>query len=67
MNQNPEQSARDNIDNQLLACGWIIQDKKQVNLSAGPGVAIREYQTETGPADYILFIDKTEETISTSL
>ena len=58
MNQNPEQSARDNIDNQLLACGWVIQGKKQVNLSAGPGVAITEYQTEIGPADYILFIDR---------
>ena len=58
MNQNPEQLARDNIDKQLLACGWVIQDKKQVNLSAGPGVAIREYQTETGPADYILFVDR---------
>ncbi|HEY5325546.1 MAG TPA: hypothetical protein VIJ27_00975 [Mucilaginibacter sp.] len=58
MKQNPEQLARDNIDNQLLACGWLIQDKKQVNLSAGPGVAITKYQTETGPADYILFAIK---------
>jgi len=58
VNQNPEQIARDNIDKQLLACGWVIQGKKQVNLSAGPGVAIREYQTETGPADYILFVDR---------
>ena len=58
MNQNPEQIARDNIDKQLLLCGWIVQGKKQVNLTAGTGIAIREYQTETGPADYILFIDK---------
>jgi type I restriction enzyme R subunit len=58
MNQNPEQLARDNIDKQLLACGWVIQDKKQVNLGAANGIAIREYQTETGPADYILFVDK---------
>lgn len=58
MNQNPEQIARDTIDKQLLLSGWIIQHKKQVNLSAAVGIAIQEYQTETGPADYILFVDK---------
>jgi type I restriction enzyme R subunit len=57
-NQNPEQIARDNIDKQLIACGWIIQDKKKFNLAAGLGIAIREYQTDIGPADYVLFIDK---------
>lgn len=25
LNQNPEQIARDEIDKQLLACGWVIQ------------------------------------------
>jgi type I restriction enzyme R subunit len=58
MNQNPEQLARDNIDKQLLACGWLIQDKRKINLTAGLGVAVREYQTDVGPADYVLFIDK---------
>jgi type I restriction enzyme R subunit len=58
MNQNPEQLARDEIDKQLLACGWIIQDKKSINLAAGIGIAIREYQTDAGPADYILFVNK---------
>ena len=58
INQNPEQIARDNIDKQLIACGWIIQDKKKFNLAAGLGVAIREYQTDIGPADYVLFVDK---------
>jgi type I restriction enzyme R subunit len=57
-NQNPEQIARDYIDRQLLACGWIIQDKKKINLSAGLGVAIREYNTDIGPADYVLFVNK---------
>jgi len=56
-NQNPEQIARDDIDKQLIECGWIIQKKKQINLSAGLGVAVTEYQTEIGPADYILFVD----------
>ncbi|GEO06305.1 type III restriction endonuclease subunit R [Adhaeribacter aerolatus] len=58
MNQNPEQKARDEIDKLLTASGWIIQDKKKVNLSAGTGIAIREYQTDVGPADYVLFLDK---------
>jgi type I restriction enzyme R subunit len=57
-NQNPEQLARDEIDGQLIACGWIIQHKKHINLNAGIGVAVREYKTNVGPADYILFIDK---------
>lgn len=56
-NQNPEQIARDHIDKQLVACGWIIQDIKKINLHAGIGVAIREYQTDVGPADYVLFVD----------
>lgn len=58
MNQNPEQKARDYIDKQLLDCGWTIQDKKAINLNVSIGVAVREYQTEIGPADYVLFVDK---------
>jgi len=58
INQNPEQIARDHIDKQLLACGWLIQDKKKINLTAGLGVAVREYPTDIGPADYVLFVDK---------
>lgn len=57
LNQNPEQIARDNIDKQLVACGWIIQDKKRLNLAAGLGVAVREYTTDVGPADYVLFVN----------
>jgi type I restriction enzyme R subunit len=58
INQNPEQIARDNIDRRLKACGWAVQNKKQINLGAAPGVAVREYQTDAGPADYLLFVDK---------
>ncbi|MEO7529784.1 MAG: DEAD/DEAH box helicase family protein, partial [Sediminibacterium sp.] len=58
VNQNPEQLARDNIDKQLMACGWVIQDKTNINLNAGIGIAVREYQTDIGPADYVLFVDK---------
>lgn len=56
-NQNPEQIARDSIDKQLIACGWIVQDKNRINLSMGIGVAVREFQTDIGPADYVLFVE----------
>jgi type I restriction enzyme R subunit len=56
-NQNPEQIARDEIDRQLTACGWIIQGTKQINLHAGIGIAVKEYQTDVGPADYVLFVE----------
>jgi len=56
MNQTPEQRARDLIDAQLVACGWVVQDKARINLHVGLGVAVREYPTEVGPADYVLFV-----------
>ena len=58
MNQTPEEIARDKIDQLLEASGWTIQDKKQIDLSAGSGIAVREYYTDIGPADYILFVDR---------
>jgi type I restriction enzyme R subunit len=57
VNQNPEQNARDAIDRQLTASGWAIQDKSSLNLHQGEGQAVREYQTDVGPADYVLFVD----------
>lgn len=56
-NQNPEQIARDKIDLQLAACGWIVQDVKNINLNAATGIAVKEYLTDVGPADYVLFVD----------
>ncbi len=58
VNQNPEQSARDRIDAMLSECGWVVQDKKALDFSAGLGIVVREYQTDIGPADYVLFVDK---------
>ena len=54
----PEQQARLNIDNQLIKAGWLVQDLKEFNPSAGLGIAVREYPTESGSADYILFINR---------
>ena len=48
----PEEKARQNIDRQLIECGWIIQDHSQMNIHAGSGVAIREFPLKTGAADY---------------
>ncbi|SFF49735.1 type I restriction enzyme, R subunit [Paenibacillus algorifonticola] len=58
MNKNPEQFARDEIDRKLKLSGWVIQNKKNMNLYAGQGVIIREYHTDVGPADYIMFVDQ---------
>ncbi|HEY59708.1 MAG TPA: DEAD/DEAH box helicase family protein [Anaerolineae bacterium] len=53
----PEERARENIDRMLIHAGWILQDRNQMNLSAGSGVAIREFPLKTGEADYLLFVD----------
>ena len=58
VNQNPEQIARDEIDTLLKKAGWVIQDKKKIDFSAALGVAVREYQTDAGLADYVLFVNK---------
>lgn len=54
----PEESARKKIDKLLEAAGWEVQDYKNLNLGAALGVAVREFPTKTGPADYVLFVDR---------
>lgn len=54
---NPEQKARQQIDRQLEQAGWIVQDYRQMNISASLGVAIREFPLTTGHADYMLYAD----------
>ena len=54
----PEALARINIDTLLTAAGWIVQDYKSINLGAGMGVAVREFPTGRGEADYLLFVDR---------
>ncbi len=58
LNQNPEQIARDKIDHMLREAGWVVQSKSKVDLSAGKGVALRETNTVSGSADYMLFVDR---------
>ena len=38
----------------MLASGWIIQDKQNINRMADLGVGILDYQTEASPEDYCL-------------
>jgi type I restriction enzyme, R subunit len=54
----PEDKARSLIDKRLVACGWLIQSKAEMNLGAGLGVAVREFQTASGPVDYGLFVGR---------
>ena len=55
----PEQKARAQIDAALIAAGWVVQDRDEMNLSAGHGVAVREFKLAAGHgfADYLLFVD----------
>ena len=54
----PEDRARQTIDRLLEAAGWILQDRKEMNLSISGGVAIREFPMPGfGEADYLLFVD----------
>jgi type I restriction enzyme R subunit len=54
--KHPEQRARVQIDAMLNAAGWDIQDRQDLNLAAAAGVAVREFRTHGGPADYLLFL-----------
>ncbi|MBI9054766.1 MAG: DEAD/DEAH box helicase family protein [Bacteroidales bacterium] len=58
VNQNPEQIARDKIDKMLIDAEWVVQSKNKVDIYASQGIAVREYQTDVGPADYVLFVDQ---------
>lgn len=53
----PEEQARQEIDRKLEACGWLVQDYKSMRITAGPGVAVREFPLKTGYADYLLLLD----------
>jgi len=54
----PEEKARQVIDKKLKDAGYIIQDMREYDPTASLGVAVREYPTNSGEADYVLFIDR---------
>ena len=55
-----EARARVLIDGQLAAAGWVVQDTRNLNLSAAQGVARREaiMAAGHGRADYLLYLDR---------
>jgi type I restriction enzyme, R subunit len=56
--QSPEELARQKIDALLQQCGWILQNRSTINLSASRGVAIREaLLKDRDEVDYLLFVD----------
>src|SRR5882757_3271544 len=54
----PEELAREKVDPLLQECGWILQNRSTINLSASRGVAIREaLLKDRDEVDYLLFVD----------
>src|SRR5262249_25971796 len=51
----PEQKSRREIDRQLEQCGWVVQSFRDMNISAGLGVAVREVPLKGGHAGYLLY------------
>ena len=54
----PEEKARLIIDNKLKEAGYAVQDVKEFKPMAALGVVVRGWQTDSGSADYMIFIDK---------
>jgi type I restriction enzyme, R subunit len=56
--QSPEDLAREKIDKLLTECGWIIQNRSTIDLSAACGIAIREaLLKDRDEVDYLFFVD----------
>src|SRR5437870_3783470 len=56
--QSPEDRAREKIDKLLTECGWEIQNRRTINLSASHGIALREALLKgRDEVDYLLFVD----------
>jgi len=60
MPETPEQKARREIDEKLIASDWLVQDRADIDLTAGRGVAVREFRMKPGfgVADYMLYLDR---------
>lgn len=60
MPETPEQKARHDIDAKLVASGWLVQDRDDLDLTVGRGIAVREFPMKSGFgfADYLLYLDR---------
>jgi type I restriction enzyme R subunit len=59
-NLTPEERARVLIDEQLTQAGWVVQDRKEIDLVNNVGVAVREtiLKSVAGRADYLLYLNR---------
>ena len=55
MTDTPEQKARRDIEADLESAGWIVQNREALDLTAGRGIAVREFPLKPGfgRADYL--------------
>src|SRR5258705_428530 len=55
----PEAKAREKIDALLAQSGWLVQDREDINLTAGDAIGVREFKLEKGHGyvDSLLFVD----------
>jgi type I restriction enzyme R subunit len=60
MPETPEDRARREIDADLVAAGWLVQSRDEIDLAAGRGIAVREFPMKPGFgfADYLLYVDR---------
>src|SRR3954451_4501759 len=60
MPETPEQKTRRLIDEQLKAAGWLVQERDELDLTEGRGIAVCEFPMKTGFgfADYLLYVDR---------
>lgn len=60
MPETPEQKARREIDTDLTAAGWLVQDRDDLDLTPKRGIAVREFPLRSGFgfADYVLYLDR---------
>ena len=60
MPETPEDRARREIDADLTAAGWLVQDRDSLDLTACRGIAVRGFPMKPGFgfADYLLYLDR---------
>ena len=49
----PEDRAREEIDRLLMGAGWEVRDYSALDLTAGPGIAVREFPLKQAIATWI--------------
>lgn len=54
----PEGMARQQIDAQLTASGWAVQDYTRFDPSVARGIALREVPLKGGRCDYLLLANR---------